>query len=59
MTLSRRLSDLEKGIRERRIGDDKAKFIRLIMPDYIETHDLEAGTITRVNKPNEQSKQAS
>ena len=59
MTLLKRLSDLEKGIKNKRIGEDKVKFIRLIMPDYIETWDLEAGTKTRVNKPNEQSKQTS
>lgn len=59
MQITKRLTDLEAGIKEKqRIGAEKVKFIEVIMPDYIEIYDLEAGTNSRVYKHDEQTEQA-
>ena len=58
MQITKRLDDLEAGIKHKQTRDDKAKFIEVRGPDgWIELYDLEAGTHTRVY--NHERKQAS
>ena len=60
MTLLKRLDKLTDAIKEkRRIGAEKAKFINVIMPDYIETWNIETHERKRVYKDDEQSEQTS
>ena len=59
MTLSKRLDDLEKGIKNKRIGAEKVKTITIIGDGWIETWDLEEHTQTRIYDHDEQDKQAS
>lgn len=48
MTILKRISDLEAGIKEKRIGDDKVKFIVVKRLDgWTVTHCIETGEITR------------
>jgi hypothetical protein len=57
--IEKRLSDLEAGIKEKRIGDDKVKFIEIRRLDgWIETHNIETGETTRTYN-HEQDQQAS
>ena len=60
MTISKRLDDLEAGIKNKQTRDDKAKWIEVRSPDgWIETYNLVTGEITRVRNHDEQSEQAS
>ena len=59
MTISKRLDDLTDAIKNKRTRDDKVKFIRLIMPDYIETWNIETHERKRVYKDDEQGEQTS
>jgi len=56
--LTKRLDDLEAGIKDKRARDDKAKFIVIQRLDgWIVTHDLTTGEITRASNQDEQIQQ--
>ena len=48
MTILKRLSDLEKGIKEKRVGMEKVTVIEIIGDGWIETWDLIEHTHTRI-----------
>jgi len=55
--IERRLSDLEAGIKNKRIGADKLTVIEIIGDGWIEIWDLEKHTQTRIYDQDEQSQQ--